>query len=210
MDIIRFKRLPIMGILRGVKFSAMEALIQTIIDSGLETIEITMNTPDAVNCIKKAIEVSKGRIMVGAGTVLNLKEMHLALDTGASFIVMPIFNEEIVSYCKRNDIPVFPGALTPQEVYQAYSSGATMVKVFPAGLFGPKYFKELKGPFDKVALLAVGGIRQDNIKEYFKCKADGIAVGASVFDLEKIHSGDFVAIKDSLSRLVDIVQSSVS
>lgn len=210
MDIARFKKLPIMGILRGIKLSAIEALVQTIIKSGLETIEITMNTPDAVNCIKKAIELSKGRIMVGAGTVLNLKSMHLALDAGASFIVMPTFNEEIVTYCTKNTIPVFPGALTPQEVYRAYSSGATMVKVFPAGLFGPKYFKELKGPFDKVELLAVGGIRLDNIKEYFMCKADGIAVGASVFDLEKINANHFTTIEDNLSKLVNLVQSSIS
>ncbi|MFH1062805.1 MAG: bifunctional 4-hydroxy-2-oxoglutarate aldolase/2-dehydro-3-deoxy-phosphogluconate aldolase [Candidatus Omnitrophota bacterium] len=210
MDIARFKKLPIMGILRGIKLSAMDALIETIISSGLETIEITMNTPDAAKCIKNTVDLSKGRIMVGAGTVLSLESMRVALDAGASFIVMPTFIEAIVNYCTKNDIPVFPGALTPQEVYKAYSRGATMVKVFPSGLFGPKYFKELKGPFDKIALLAVGGVRLDNIREYFKCKADGVAVGASVFDVDKIHNGDLYPIKASLSELVNAVQSCVS
>ncbi|MBU1087569.1 MAG: bifunctional 4-hydroxy-2-oxoglutarate aldolase/2-dehydro-3-deoxy-phosphogluconate aldolase [Candidatus Omnitrophica bacterium] len=210
MDIYRFKKLPIMGIIRGIEPWAIDALIETIFVSGLETIEITMNTPDAAKSIKNAVALSQGRLMIGAGTVLSLDSMHMALDAGASFIVMPTFIKEVAAYCAKNNILFFPGALTPQEVYTAYSSGAAMVKVFPAGLFGPKYFKELKGPFDKIALLAVGGVKLDNIKEYFDCKADGVAVGASVFNVEKIHSGNTQSIKDSLVAIVQAVRKSVS
>lgn len=210
MDIDSFKKLPIMGILRGVKASSLEALVETIILSGLETIEITMNTQDAVGCIKTTVDAACGRLMVGAGTVLSLESMHQALDAGASFIVMPNFNEDIVNYCSDNSIPVFPGALTPQEVYRAHSQGATMVKVFPSGLFGPKYFEELKGPFDKISLLAVGGVRLDNIPEFFKCGADGVAVGGSVFNLEQIHSGNLQEVKNNISSLVKAVKTSVS
>jgi 2-dehydro-3-deoxyphosphogluconate aldolase / (4S)-4-hydroxy-2-oxoglutarate aldolase len=210
MDINRFKKLPIMGILRGIKVSAMDTLIETIIASGLETIEITMNTAEADKCIKKTVDLAKNRIMIGAGTVLNVESMHVALKAGASFIVMPTFIEEVVIYCTKNKIPVFPGALTPQEIYRAYSSGATMVKVFPSGVFGPQYFKELKGPFDKIALLAVGGVKLNNIREYFKFQADGVAVGGSVFDPEKIHNGDLAPIRSSLSELVNAVKSCVA
>ncbi|MBU1043476.1 MAG: bifunctional 4-hydroxy-2-oxoglutarate aldolase/2-dehydro-3-deoxy-phosphogluconate aldolase [Candidatus Omnitrophica bacterium] len=207
MDINRFKKLPIMGILRGIKASSMNALVEIIIGSGLETIEITMNTPDAPRIIDQTVKSAKSRLMVGAGTVLSLASMHRALAAGASFIVMPIFIKDVAAYCAKNNIPFFPGALTPQEVYTAYSSGATMVKVFPAGLFGPKYFKELKGPFEKIALLAVGGVRLDNIKEYFDCKADGVAVGGSIFNLDQIHSGDLKPIQKGISELVAEVKS---
>jgi 2-dehydro-3-deoxyphosphogluconate aldolase/(4S)-4-hydroxy-2-oxoglutarate aldolase len=207
MDIKRFQKLPIMGILRGVEAEAMPALVESVIKSGLETIEITMNTDNPSECIQKTVKAASGRLMVGAGTVLSIKSMHQALDAGASFIVMPNFNQDIVEYCVKNSIPVFPGALTPQEVYQAHQAGATMVKVFPAGLFGPKYFKELKGPFDKVKLLAVGGVRLHTVKKFFKCKADGVAVGASIFNLDQIHAGDFERIKDNLSALVNEVKS---
>ncbi len=210
MDIDSFKKLPIMGILRGVRPEAMDALIEAIVLSGMETIEITMNTPDAAKNIRQAVSLSKSRLMVGAGTVLSLQSMHVALDSGASFIVMPILIKDVAVYCSKHNIPFFPGALTPQEVYKAYLSGATMVKVFPAGLFGPKYFKELKGPFDNIELMAVGGVRLDNIREYFDCKAAAVAVGGSVFNLENIHNGNLYLIKEALSDIVSIVKNSVS
>jgi 2-dehydro-3-deoxyphosphogluconate aldolase/(4S)-4-hydroxy-2-oxoglutarate aldolase len=203
MDIARFKKLPIVGIMRGIKDEAVEPLVETCVSSGLETIEITMNTEGAKDLIIKAVRLAKKRLMIGAGTVIDMDTLKLALDSGATFIVMPVFAEDVVGHCAKNKIPVFPGALTPQEIYKAWNSGATMVKVFPSGVFGPAYFREIKGPFNDIELLACGGVSPDNIGDYFASGANAVAFGASVFRRDWLASKDFNSIGDRIKGYVD-------
>jgi len=202
MDISKFRQLPILGIMRGVEEGTIDGLIESAFSAGLRAIEITMNTPDAPLLIKKAQKAANGRIYVGAGTVLSMSDMMQALDSGAQFIVMPALVNDVVEYCARNKIPVFPGALTPQEILNAWRSGATMVKVFPAKFFGPAYFSEIKGPFNNIELLACGGVEKENIRAFFSAGASAVAFGASIFRKEWIASGDFSQIKDEIKKLI--------
>ncbi|NQU19498.1 bifunctional 4-hydroxy-2-oxoglutarate aldolase/2-dehydro-3-deoxy-phosphogluconate aldolase, partial [bacterium] len=188
--------------LRGIDTGVLEPLLDTIISSGLETIEVTMNTANASELIRRAVEISKGRLVIGAGTVLGVDSLKQALDAGATFIVSPVLIKEVVEHCVKNKIPVFPGALTPQEIYNAWQAGATMVKVFPAKLFGPSYFREVKAPLQDIKLLACGGVNKDNIKEYFSNGADAIAFGASVFKKEWLINKDFAKIAQSIKLLI--------
>ncbi|MFH0791199.1 MAG: bifunctional 4-hydroxy-2-oxoglutarate aldolase/2-dehydro-3-deoxy-phosphogluconate aldolase [Candidatus Omnitrophota bacterium] len=194
MDVLEFKKLPIMGILRDVELGAIEPLVDTIVSAGLGTIEITMNSNNAAELIRKAVNISKQRLIVGAGTVLNLDSLKSALDSGATFIVLPVFVKEVVEYCVKNKVPVFPGAFTPQEIYRAWSIGAAMVKVFPAKFLGPEYFKEIKGPFKDIELLACGGVTPENMAAYFLNGASAVSFGASVFKKEWLIEKDFVSI----------------
>lgn len=194
MDISRFKRKPILGIIRGVGPDSIEPLMEAVISAGLETVEITMNTKDAAESIKKAVKASRKRLTVGAGTVIDEKSLYAALDAGASFIVMPVLVKDVVDHCVKNKIPVFPGAFTPQEIHDAWNSGATMVKIFPSGFLGPDYLKEIKGPFADVELLACGGVTPENISEYFANGASAVAFGSSVFKKEWLAKKDFRSI----------------
>lgn len=194
MDVSKFKKLPIMGILRDIELDAIESLVETIVSAGLETIEITMNSNNAAELIRKAVNISKQRLIVGAGTVVNMDSLKSALDAGAAFIVMPVFVKEVVEYCVKNKIPVFPGAFTPQEVYNAWSNGAAMVKVFPAKFLGPEYFKEIKGPFKDIELLACAGVTPENMAAYFLNGASAVSFGASVFKKQWLKEKDFVSI----------------
>jgi len=203
MDIAGFKKKPILGILRGVEADIIEPLIEAVISAGLETLEITMNTVHAPEIINKAKKVCGNRLALGAGTVLTKQDLMSALGSGASFIVMPVLVNDIVEYCVNNKIPVFPGALTPQEIYQAYESGATMVKVFPAKLFGPEYFRELKGPFNNIELLACSGVTPENLKDYFASGASAVSFGASVFRKDWLAKGDFKAITRAVKKFID-------
>lgn len=203
MDVANFKRKPILGILRGVEESQIEPLIEAVIEAGLETLEITMNTPGAPGLIKRAKQAACGRLTLGAGTVLSMQDLELALSNGASFIVMPVLIKEVVSYCVKNEIPVFPGALTPQEIYQAHEAGATMVKVFPAKFFGPEYFREIKGPFDRIELLACGGVTPENLKDYLAAGASAVSFGASVFRKDWLINKDFKSIGKVVKRFID-------
>ena len=191
-----------MGIIRGVKKNVLEPLIESVISSGLLTIEITMNTPDASGLISTAVKLSGGRLTIGAGTVLSLSDLDKATSSGASFIVMPTFEPKITERCVKNKIPVFPGALTPQEIYNAWRGGATMVKVFPSKFFGPSYIKEIKGPFNNIELMACGGITPLNLIDFFRAGASAVAFGGSIFNEENFSQKNFDKVKGAIGSLV--------
>ena len=198
-----FEDLPLLGILRGITAQDVSPLAEIVLETGLRSIEITMNTPGASELIQQMRNILDKKVLVGAGTVLTMEQLYSALNAGAQFIVMPTLQTDVVEYCAKNNIPVFPGALTPQEIYDAWNAGAYMVKVFPAKFFGPSYFKEIKGPFNDIKLLACGGVSADNMDEFFNCGADGVAFGGSVFDLKKLGSGDMNLISQNLKKMVD-------
>jgi 2-dehydro-3-deoxyphosphogluconate aldolase/(4S)-4-hydroxy-2-oxoglutarate aldolase len=187
----------------------VEPLVEAVASAGLKTIEITMNTAAAPSLIRQMVQASKGRLVVGAGTVLTMDDLHSALDAGATFIVLPVLVPDVVGYCAKNGIPVFPGALTPQEIYTAWRAGATMVKVFPAGLFGPKYFTEIKGPFNDIELLACGGVNAETVEAFFSCQASAVAFGGSIFKKDWLERGDFTSIRASIEILISRIPMEV-
>jgi len=106
------------------------------------------------------------------------------------------------NHCLARSICVFPGALTPSEIQKAWGLGATMVKVFPAKVFGPAYFKEIKGPFSDIELLACGGVNKDNVADFFGSGASAVAFGASIFKKEWLKTRDFSAIGGEIKALI--------
>ncbi len=200
MDVKRFKKLPVMGILRTRAAFDIEPLIEAVASAGLETLEITMNSRNPRQLIRKAKAVSEGRLAIGAGTVLDMNSLQSALDAGAGFIVTPVLIEDVLSYCLKNKIPAFPGALSPWEIYRAWRAGATMVKVFPARFFGPEYFQEIKGPFDRIELLACGGVTPQNLGAYFSAGASAVSFGSGVFRQEWLIDKDFQKIAAQIKK----------
>ena len=207
MDVKAFKQQPIMGILRGITLEAVEPLVKTVVEAGLKTIEITMNTDKAAMLIRQMVKFSKGKLNVGAGTVLNLEDLKEALAAGATFIVLPTLKTDVVGYCVERKIPVFPGALTPQEIENAWNAGATMVKVFPAKFFGPEYFKEIKGPFSNIELLACGGVNPGNVQSFLDSGASAVAFGGSVFKEEWLKEKNFLKIGESVKKLINSINT---
>jgi 2-dehydro-3-deoxyphosphogluconate aldolase/(4S)-4-hydroxy-2-oxoglutarate aldolase len=203
MHLSKFRRLPLLGILRGIEAEHVAPLAEAIAVTDLEAIEITMNTPDAPALIRHMVSASNNRFAVGAGTVPSLGDLDAALGAGATFIVMPVLIPEVAAACVAKDIPVFPGALTPQEIFAAWRAGATMVKVFPASCFGPVYFKEVQGPFRDIELLACGGVTAENMPAYFGSGASAVAFGGSVFRSEWLAAGEFGRIQAEIRALVD-------
>ncbi len=202
MKIDAFKTQPFIGILRGIKAEDLPQVLDASMAAGLAHLEITLNTPDALALIRQARSHAGDDLSIGAGTVLTVDAMKQALDAGAQFIVMPTLQREIVQSCVDQGIPVFPGAFTPQEIQVAWEAGASMVKVFPAKSLGPEYFKEIKGPFEQIELLACGGITPDSVPRYRSCGASGFAFGGSVFRSEWIEQGRFQEITASLQALL--------
>jgi 2-dehydro-3-deoxyphosphogluconate aldolase / (4S)-4-hydroxy-2-oxoglutarate aldolase len=202
LDSLRASRL--VGILRGVEATELPLVVEACTKSGLEFVEITLNTKEALSKISLLSEISDGLLQVGAGTVLSAAQLRAAVDAGAKFIVSPVLVPEVARAAAELDVPYVPGALTPKEVWDASQAGAAITKVFPIQCFGPSYLRELRGPFGNIPLLACGGIRPDNLREYLEAGADAVALGASSFRREWLATGNVAALIDALSTMVEI------
>lgn len=190
-----FAHVPLVGILRGFALETTAKLVEAALRGGLRNVEVTMNTPGAVEQIRLARELAAGRANVGAGTVCALPQLEAALAAGASFIVTPVVAEDVIVACARRGVPVFPGALTPTEIHRAWELGASMVKLFPADCFGPNYLKAVKAPLDGVKLMPTGGVTLENLGLYRQAGADAFGLGSPLFDSRQVaaHNWDWIA-----------------
>ena len=204
-DLLRFESEPVLGIVRGLNESCLEGVVEAAFTGGLRFLEITLNTPDAFRLIQK-INTNYTKLQVGAGTVLSVDEAKKAIDAGAKYIVAPNFDEKVSTFCAQSKMAYFPGALTPTEIIKAWDAGATMVKVFPASQMGPDYFKKIKGPFDKIKLMAVGGINTANIKDYLGAGASAVALGGSIFSIQRMANQKFEEIQKDIAEFIFAVK----
>ncbi|MBX2843821.1 MAG: bifunctional 4-hydroxy-2-oxoglutarate aldolase/2-dehydro-3-deoxy-phosphogluconate aldolase [Flammeovirgaceae bacterium] len=198
-----FDKLPIIGILRNYTQEQIFNILPVYKEAGFYNVEITMNTPDAVELIRYASKNFGRNLNVGAGTVCNTKELEAALKAGAQFIVSPVVEEELIQDCVDRKIPVFPGAFTPTEIYQAWTFGASMVKVFPATKLGLTYIKEVKAPLDQIKLLPTGGVDLENFIEFLEAGSSGLGMGGNLFKKEFIQKNDWDGLKNHLKQFVD-------
>jgi len=199
--------MPIVGIMRNIPINAQQHLIKHYYEAGLTNIEVTMNTHGAEAMIKALDEQYGDQLNIGAGTVLTLKQLDDALAAGASFIVTPIVNEDIIESCVERNIPIFPGAYTPTEIYKAWSLGAAMVKLFPASKLGIDYIKEVLAPLNDIKLVPTGGINLDNCTDFLKAGAKGLGLATSLFPKEYIETEDWNALRNLFEQYVDKIKT---
>lgn len=189
---------PVIGILRGVEPDFLPQLLEASFQAGLQAIEVTMNTPGAPDMLRRNMHLVPDGCLLGMGTVRNLEEARLAIDAGAMFLVTPNTDVDVIAYAREQAVPVVAGALTPTEVYRAWSAGADMVKIFPCP--GPGYIKDLKGPMGDVRLVAVGGVKLHNLQEYLDAGAEAVGVGNSLFGEEVLGNRDAAGVLRHISK----------
>ena len=190
----KFEEAPVVGIVRNIKADDFEKILPLYIQAGFLTIEVTMNTVGAESMIRKAKTVYGDALHVGAGTVCDMDGLQKALDAGADFIVTPIVVKEVIKKCVGIEVPVFPGAFTPTEIFQAWSLGASMIKVFPASHLGPEFIKAIKAPFPQIKLMPTGGVGSHDIKPYKAAGADAFGIGSPLFPSKLIASSNEIDI----------------
>ncbi len=190
-DPVRFGKMPLIAILRGAAEGAVAPVVDALADGGILALEITMNTPDATRQIRRAREIAGERLAVGAGTVTCLRELDEACSAGASFIVTPVIDPEVIVACVQRSLPVFPGAFTPSEIHQAHRLGATMVKLFPANRLGPDYVHDLRAPLPTIPLLATGGITPESLPAYVNAGVAGFGLGSPLLDAARLRAEDW-------------------
>lgn len=199
MDIKNFPKVTV--ILRGYTYSQIRTVVKNLVGTKLKSVEITMNTEDAINIINKISEEFGDSINVGAGTVTTYEEAEKSIKAGAKFLLSPtMFSKEIINLCKENNIVSVPGAYTPTEIKQSFDDGADIVKVFPAGTLGNKYLSDIQAPLGKLPLMVVGGVNSDNVSDYFKAGAEFAGIASGIFNKDDILNENEDGIKKSIEH----------
>ncbi|GFZ90615.1 2-dehydro-3-deoxy-phosphogluconate aldolase [Paenibacillus marchantiophytorum] len=200
--LLEIERTRIIAIVRGVEEQHMAFVADALLQGGVTVMEITLNTPGALTMIAQLQEKLGDQMYIGAGTVLDLDDAKRAIAAGAAFIVTPNTDEEVIRFAHSQQIPIFPGALTPTEIVKAWKAGATAVKVFPSASLGLTYIKELMGPLSHIPMMAVGGVTEENIHEFLQIGCYGLGIGGSLINLPQIQAGNYAWITDKASRLL--------
>ena len=131
---------------------------RALADGGVTVVEITMTVPDALDVLRQVRQALGDRVLLGAGTILDPETARAALLAGAEYLVAPTLNLDVIRLCQRYDKLVMPGAFTPTEILTAWEAGADIVKVFPADVVGPAFFKAVRGPLPQIRLMPTGGV----------------------------------------------------
>ena len=169
---------------------------KALLKGGINAMEITFRTSAAKASIEKVAKEVPGMI-VGAGTVVNVQQVHDAVEAGAKFLVSPGSDAEVIAEAIKLGVPITPGVVTPSEIMIGLKLGLKVFKFFPAENYGGlKTIKALSGPFPQIKILPTGGINQSNVAEYFK-NPKILAVGGSwMCTKDMISSGDFDGIAE--------------
>jgi len=189
--------------------SADEAMkaIDAIREGGINVLEITMTVPGAIEVIREVSQKYGDEVVVGAGTVLDPATALKCIDAGAVFIVSPALNVDTITACIESGIPIMPGALSPTEVVTAWTAGADMVKIFPAGAVGgPAYLKNLKGPLPQIKMIPTGGVSLATAADFIKAGAAALGVGTDLVDVKAIREGNAGVVTERAREFVRIVR----
>ena len=188
------------GIVPVVRTSSAESAIQAveaIYAGGVRAAEITMTVPGALHALEKVADKFGGKIVLGAGTVLDPETARACMLAGAEFFVTPNLRLSTIEMTKRYSKVICPGALTPTEVITAWEAGADVVKIFPCGnVGGAKYIKALKGPFPHIEMIPTGGVNLETAGDFLKAGACAVAVGGELVDAKSVKEGRFDIIEN--------------
>jgi 2-dehydro-3-deoxyphosphogluconate aldolase/(4S)-4-hydroxy-2-oxoglutarate aldolase len=197
----------IVAVVRSPDSTQLVEVAKALADGGVTVMEITFSVPDALGVIRRVRQEMGERVLLGAGTVLDPETARAAILAGAEFIVAPTLNLETIKLCHRYDKAVLPGAFTPTEILTAWDAGADIVKVFPADVVGPAFFKALRGPLPQVRVMPTGGVDLNTAAEFLKVGACCLGVGGQLVDPKAIAAGDFGRIRDLAAEYVRIVRT---
>jgi Entner-Doudoroff aldolase len=177
---LHIQRTRIIAILRGPVQGHEIDLAAALVAGGITAMEVSTVTRGYAEIIRNLCTHFSGRAVIGVGTVVNSAELEAAASAGASFVVSPCTDPEIIHETRRLGLASFPGAFTPTEVMLAARSGAHAVKIFPAATLGSTYIRALRGPFPSVQFVPTGGIHLDNLSEYLAAGSLAVGIGSEL------------------------------
>ncbi|MEU9318200.1 bifunctional 4-hydroxy-2-oxoglutarate aldolase/2-dehydro-3-deoxy-phosphogluconate aldolase [Streptomyces sp. NPDC048295] len=192
----------LLAIVRGTDTQATLDTVLTLFHSGVDIVEVSLTSTDALTVIEKARAALGPDALLGAGTLLTARQARSAAQAGACFGVTPGITAAVAE-CRALDLPVFTGALTPTEVAAAVDEGASAVKLFPASVGGPQYFKALRDPFPDIPFVPVGGVDAEAARDYLAAGALAVGVGGPLVG-DAARGGSLDALAERAARFREV------
>jgi 2-dehydro-3-deoxyphosphogluconate aldolase/(4S)-4-hydroxy-2-oxoglutarate aldolase len=203
----RIHEVGLIPVVRAESSAMARRAVAAVCAGGISIVEITMTVPGAIEVIRALAEEAGTETLIGAGTVLDAPTAEKCVQAGAQFIVSPALDIKTIAWCKERDIAMMAGALTPTEIYTAWSAGADLVKVFPAGAVGgPSYLKAIKGPLPQIKLVPTGGVSLKTAAAFIEAGAEALGVGTDLVDTKALKDGLDSVLTDRAKQYVEIVR----
>jgi 2-dehydro-3-deoxyphosphogluconate aldolase/(4S)-4-hydroxy-2-oxoglutarate aldolase len=203
----KVKALGLLAVIRGPSADLTVKMVDALIAGGVLGIEVTYTTPNAEDVVKTLADKYGDRIVLGMGTLTKPEQASTAKQAGASFLVSPTCEAGLVKSMLASGLLCMAGALTPTEVLQAYQLGVDVVKIFPGSLGGPAYIKALKGPFPNIPMMPTGGVKADNVTDWFSVGVVAVGAGSQLCPPQLAKEGKFEAITKKAAEFVKIVEA---
>jgi 2-dehydro-3-deoxyphosphogluconate aldolase/(4S)-4-hydroxy-2-oxoglutarate aldolase len=203
------QRILDVGVIAIVRVASAEQAVDVcgaVARGGVKAIEVTMTVPGAIDAIKEFRKQSSEDILLGAGTVLDPETARAVILAGADFIVSPNLNVDVIKMSHRYAKVVIPGTFTPTEILAAWDAGADIVKVFPAGVVGPQYLKDIKGPFPQIRLTPTGGVNLENTPDFIRAGAACVSVATALVDKKALAEKKFDVISEKARQFIEAVK----
>lgn len=205
------EKYKVIAIVRGAEPEQCTKVAEALFDGGIRLMEITYDQrrpeswPATAEAIGRLAKEYEGKMLVGAGTVTNVKLVELTAQAGGCFIVSPDTDAQVIEKTRELGLVSMPGAMTPSEIKAAHDFGADYVKLFPVGSMGAGYLRAVRAPLSHIRILAVGGVNENNICTYLEAGAVGAGIGGNLANKEWIARGEFGKITETARSLMEAV-----
>lgn len=166
-------------ILRRLPYEHTLKIADALYKGGIRTIEITVDSEKSLELIGQLKE-KYPTMKIGTGTVLSLEQAEQVIKSGADFILSPVINKEVIQYVVNQQCVMIPGAYTPTEIFEGFSAGAQIIKLFPAATLGPKYISDVSAPLTNIPIAPTGGINEQNLMDYLKANAFCVGISSAI------------------------------
>jgi len=203
----KVKELGLLAVIRGPSFELTVKMVEALVAGGVLGIEITYSTPQAEEVVRTLTGKFGSSILLGMGTLTKPEQALSAKEAGATFLVSPICETNLLKAMIASGLMTMAGALTPTEVFQAYNLGADVIKIFPGSLGGPAYIKALKGPFPYIPMMPTGGVSSGNVAEWFATGVVAVGAGSELCPPQLAKDGKFDEISRRAAEFVQVVKS---
>src|SRR5512133_3035359 len=208
LDVLeRVKALGLLAVIRGPSAELTVKMVTALVEGGVKGIEITYSTPNAEQVVAELAQKYGNNILLGMGTLTDPAQVPSARAAGAHFLVSPICEPGLVRAMVDSGLAVMAGALTPTEVFQAYSMGVDVVKIFPGSVGGPAYVKALKGPFPYIPMMPTGGVSAANAAEWFAAGVVAVGAGSELCPPQLAKEGKFAEISKRAADFMQVIKA---
>jgi 2-dehydro-3-deoxyphosphogluconate aldolase/(4S)-4-hydroxy-2-oxoglutarate aldolase len=192
----------VMAVIRIAQTDKVLKVMEALLKGGVVLQELTLTMPNALNLIAESANAFGDDLVLGVGSVLTTEQAQKAVEAGANYVVSPIFNRSVVEESHRLGVPSLPGAFTPTEIQTAWEAGADIVKVFPAEMVNPGYFKAVLAPMPHLRMMPTGGVTPENVGTWLKAGACAVGVGSALLNPALIEAEDWGALKGRAELMV--------